>query len=376
MVVVASSRSGRTRWAVLTLIGIACLLIAVALVLVLPRGSGSRTPRPFVVNQGATSLTSFACVSAQRCYGSEGGAILASASRGVQWHAVVALPGADISSIWCDPRNGCQALATTRSGLVALSTVDGQRWTVAHSISSQEGEIWIARVECATQRLCWAGGGMGRSNDPGLMLKSSNAGSTWQREILPAGVAAISDIHCFSSTRCIAIAGVVPAQVPMGAGTNGFEMLLTTNGGQQWHIRFRSWDDSPGSLSCVGPRSCWMAVGPGIEQVPGKTTPLLRSDDGGATWHVVHVESSRYPGTLDCVTRSTCWSIGVARVGRSVDGGESWTVMKIPKASDVNFNWLSLACPTTTSCDLLTSSGPESVVVLTKVSVADAHRVT
>src|SRR5579871_3654001 len=106
MASVAGTRSGRTRWVVPISIGVVSLLLAILLALLFTGGRGNRTTRSFVVSQRATHLTSFACESATRCFGSEGGVIFTFANGGQRWHAVAALRGAAINNMWCDPLRG------------------------------------------------------------------------------------------------------------------------------------------------------------------------------------------------------------------------------------------------------------------------------
>ena len=80
-------------------------------------------------------------------------------------------------------------------------------------------------IACVSTQLCWAVGS-DPSGTVGVVLATSNGGTTWSPQILPSGTGPLTGISCASTSQCGAV-GSNPA------GTTG-SVVATTNAGTTW----------------------------------------------------------------------------------------------------------------------------------------------
>ncbi len=346
----------------------AVLVVVASFTLASARGASSSTM--IVVSQRASDLTALYCYSAQGCLGSTGNNIEASNDDGLHWRVVMAFigptGGTGIESFDCPARGICYAEGGAYPDAVVLATHDGQHW-VRHRLGDVGTSSWYPwAIACASASSCVVGGGSGQDNDAGVMYRTRNAGATWVRSVLPKKTAQIWSIQCVSVSDCVALAGIVPAHVPMGAGTNGFQIIASSNGGLTWTVRFQSGNYNPGDISCSGGATCWAALEPNLDQPALGTGPTLVSTNGGLSWRLLGLVEKQRPNVIACVSTTTCWGAqlgGSAQfAGISRDGGSRWTWQRLvalspPPAYPAGEPYYPiLTCGSTSSCLLLKST--------------------
>lgn len=150
------------------------------------------------------------------------------------------------------------------------------------------------------------------------ILRSANAGSSWDTTHVPAQV-----IHAFDFPS---------AAVGYGVGANG-SFLKTVNGGQTWGQPAVAQPDTLlqwVEVRCVDTLTCLAA---GYWALPGNTAipvkgELRRTTDGGATWTSVFSGTSPLMfRAVHCPTALACHAAGASGfMARSADGGATWTL--------------------------------------------------
>jgi hypothetical protein len=240
--------------------------------------------------------------------------------------------------------------------LVLHSADGGATWTAGRIPAVPTGEL--TSVTCPTPTRCLA---LGSSGDPtlappggpgaGLLLVSDDGGATWSPEAGAPTVPVLDGfkwpqdwIACPGPDRCLLggdqpyfsadggttwTAGSLPAGLPALGEVNGVPDVPALGEGQV-----------SGLLSCPSALDCALA-----------TVPSVRTTDGGATWQISTAPLSSVTGSavtgglvpsgLSCAAGGQCVAVGTLAgstgrlaVGRSVDGGGTWTVSALPTVTD------------------------------------------
>ncbi len=352
------------------------LVVVASFTLASARGAGSSTM--IAVSQRASDLTALYCYSAQDCLASTGNNIEASDDDGLHWRVVMAsigpTGGTGVESFACPAQGICYAEGGAYPDAVVVATLDGEHW-VRHRLGDAASSSWYPwAIACASAASCVVGGGSGQDNDPGVMYRTLNAGATWVRSVLPKKTAQIWSIHCLSESNCVALAGIVPAHVPMGAGTNGFQIIASSNGGLTWTVRYQSGNYNPGNISCSGTTTCWAALEPNLDQPALGTGPTLVSTNGGESWRPLGLAENQRPTVIACVSTTTCWAAQLGRsaqfAGISRDGGSRWTWQRLvalsppPAYPAGELYYPILTCGSISSCLLIKSTITAGEVLL------------
>ena len=257
----------------------------------------------------------------------------------------------------------CYAVGGSPPVAGVYTTNDLRHW-VRHDIPwTKRSDFFAWSLDCVSARECFVGGGNGQSNDPGSLYRTLDGGATWQRLNLPAKTAMVWSLSCPTSSDCVALAGLVPAQIPMGAGSDGFRVIVSTDGGRRWAVSYSSANYTPGTVSCAG-EHCVVASRPNQDLPALGTGPVLISDDGGRTWRAQR-GNGRRPNAVACPSVSRCVGLDVVEkslvyAGLSRDGGATWDWQVLPFPASAALVYLpndpQLQCLSTTSCVALTTS--------------------
>ncbi len=173
---------------------------------------------------------------------------------GATWSTGSVPPAAtSLDEVSCSGPLQCTALATlVGSGyfgtkLSLASTNDGGRsWTLAETVP------WVGEVNglsCPSADVClltgtitgtddiFGGGSTGgpyqRPYDQGVVLGTSDGGTSWQMQLQLGGNSAVSSVSCSTDNDCAAGVGgnLVSGNPPAGAGVE-----ITTDGGRNWQL--------------------------------------------------------------------------------------------------------------------------------------------
>ncbi len=256
--------------------------------------------------------------------------------------------------VTCTSTSTCYAAGDNGSqyGDIFGTTNAGSTWST-QTVPAQTGGINY--ISCPSATDCFAVGYV--SSVQGEILATTDAGGTWTAQTVPAGAADLYGIDCPSTAICYAV----------GLSSAGYgEILGTTDGGSTWSVQtLRSRKSYPAAIACTSTAVCH-AVGTNSAGY----AVVLATSDGGQKWSVQPVPSGLY-GLSDvaCTSATTCYAVGenVSLEGvvlTTADAGTTWTVQTLPSGS---MGTAGIACPTASTCyivgddtshagDLLTTS--------------------
>ena len=331
---------------------------------------------------GVDSLVGVACPSAAVCWavGSSGSAfssgpsvLLQSTDGGATWGAVpVPAPANGLDAISCGTVTTCTAVGA--SGSIVTTADGGATWTAQTPPSDAPG---FAGVACSSAKDCWATGGMtnasyfsigpiavGLSSSGGTVVATTDGGTTWTAQQLPADVASVGGISCADSTHCMAVAA---------AASYVSSMLLTTaDGGTTWTAAAPLGSAVATSIDCPTVATC--VAGGALPPLPGALQSqglglgsflavALTTVDSGAVWStgIVPTGAMMINNTM-CLDATHCWSVGAAAsaaggiqglVEESTDGGNTWTIERPPVQSPLE----GISCVDTYHCMAVGGTG-------------------
>src|SRR4051812_42012450 len=182
-------------------------------------------------------------------------------------------------------------------------------------------------VSAPSEQVVWASG------THGTYVKTVDGGQRWQVERVPDTAALdFRDIEAFSADLAYLLAA--------GPGEQS-RIYKTTNGGTDWALQFTN-HDPKGFFDCMAfwDRDHGIAVG---DPVDGKFQ-LIKTENGGKDWKPIPPE--KLPPAMDgegafaasgtCIAvqgKKNVWFVtggSAARVFRSSDAGETWSVVETP----------------------------------------------
>jgi photosystem II stability/assembly factor-like uncharacterized protein len=182
----------------------------------------------------------------------------------------------------------------------------------------------------------------------GVVLRTTNQGATWQ-DVSPPGAAGLQfrDIEAFNADHAVVMS--------IGANPGDFRIYVTADGGQTWNLTFVN-SEPAAFYDCMTffDKKRGLAVS---DPPDGLHFRVIATDDGGMSWHIT---GSQMPDVLpgefafaasgQCLTSDhghRAWlgtgGASQARVFRSDDRGESWTVAATPILSGPSAGIFALA---------------------------------
>jgi photosystem II stability/assembly factor-like uncharacterized protein len=214
----------------------------------------------------------------------------------------------------------------------------------------------VSDINCGGGTTCFLStfyGVGGNTALTGSTYVSHDGGHTWSAVTLPPGVAAATPVSCVSATWCAAGGGLLDPATGDPAAKKEMrdpELLVTTDGGSTWSMHA-------------------LPIAPDVEQLPA--------------YQSLPAETTYWPGIVDAVD---CTAVGVCNVMahvlnstnvnggmipdnliflRTTDDGSVWAQTVLPERSSEagdeeqvpNGNGAALACPTASSCVVLSVLG-------------------
>jgi photosystem II stability/assembly factor-like uncharacterized protein len=275
----------------------------------------------------------------------ERGAVLRTLDGGRSWSLAPALPKGvgRLAGVSCPATTFCMAVgvSTTDTRAIAVISHDaGQRWS---DVALPRGEEELNLVTCPTRRSCIAEGEVEAAvGDPGggfrlSIITTGNDGSTWKRHSIatngaaPLGIPHFSGLTCATPTHYLLVGDATP---PDGSPTG--MIALSTDGGTSWTYQaVPARTTILNGISCASATQCAVAGG-GIGPRGGINRDLLATNDGGITWTSRAVPSSTVgldgvscPCAMSCIAAGYSLSVtdGSAEPAAAIvlsDGGTTW----------------------------------------------------
>ena len=235
---------------------------------------------------------------------SNAAAVVATTDGGRIWNAQN-LPGdvTALDGVSCPTPTDCWAVGTTSlsKGIIVATVNGGSTW---NSQSLPTGIRTLNEVSCPTPSHCWAVGAT--SSNVGAVVATTDGGGTWSSQglpsdigqTLPSGLYALNGVSCATSSDCWAVGA---------SSSNAGIVVATTNGGSTWSSQSLPSNVSLlDGASCPTSGHCW-AVG----ATSSHAGVVVATTNGGGTW-----DSQRLPSGISilkgisCPTGSGCRAVG------------------------------------------------------------------
>jgi len=322
---------------------------------------------------GGSTISDVICPSTTICFASavsgSSAVMLASANDGATWSVQLSVPRNGMDAVSCFSVTSCVAVggysaSATSSVGIAYATTNGTTW---HALTLPAGTAEVGWVKCLAPDYCWADtsknaglrtidGGLTWTAMPllttsptgasiynndlafvsatrgfvvsdtacdsytspcqGFIQDTTNGGASWSWESTPAGMSALIDISCPSTTECLAV------------GSSGIfgQGYMTFNGGATWaptNVPFGML--SADGVACPDTESCYIV---GFSSFYPDAAAIFATTDAGATWQVQPVSGGiSYLNAVSCATASNCVAGGginatsMSGVAVTTDGG-------------------------------------------------------
>lgn len=198
--------------------------------------------------------------------------------------------------------------------------------------SLAESRVLFIGVAPVSGRVAWLSGSRG------TWARTTDGGSTWVTGTVPgADSLQFRDVHAVDERTAWLLS--------IGTGEDS-RIYHTTDGGATWVEQFRN-TDPRAFYDCFAFWDARRAVV--ISDAVGDTIVLRRTEDGGRTWPLVTGLPPAVAGEGHFAASGTCviargdrfaWfgsgAGRVARVGRTTDGGRTWTLVNTPIVQDAS----------------------------------------
>ena len=286
----------------------------------------------------------------------------------------------EVNDVSCVSLMDCVAVSQTDTnqgqvpaGVILHTTDGGSTW---HTQSMLAGVRTLTGIACVSATTCET---VGTSSPAakGVVFGTTDAGATWHAQVLPSGVHQLNGISCTSAAKCIAVGGCAyTGALRCGAGEPAV-IIATTDGGARWTSQgVPTGIRQLNGVACASAVVC-EAVGRAGSSVAPRKGIILGTSNGGMTWNAQSVPGGIQELTsVACPSVTRCEAVGdtslsvVASSGAVVgttDAGTIWSVQQTP--SDVG-GLYGIACPSVTRC-VATAIGKIGGPVLAAITTTD-----
>lgn len=269
-------------------------------------------------------LSAIACASPRSCTavgqvgltGAGPGAILTTVDSGATWELQsVPVGTTDVTAVDCRPGRRCTALGVVSGRVTVLAPTSTGIWEPGGVLPTV---VTATALSCTDASYCWATATQPVDVDHviGVIAATSDGGTTWALQRVPAGTGALQGIACHSGatggtrTSCTAVG--TTSTIISGSRVGQGVVLTTENGGSSWTA-----EPVPSTIADLLGESCGagpcVAVGTTVTTSSQAGIAILtgvvgRTRSVGKRASVAHVA---LPLTaVSCVTMSVCVMVG------------------------------------------------------------------
>ncbi|HEY5096890.1 MAG TPA: hypothetical protein VII46_02540 [Acidimicrobiales bacterium] len=162
------------------------------------------------------------------------------------------------------------AAGSPNGAAVVATTNGGSTWSLQPIPATV---AYLSGISCSDRRHCAAVGQT--ANGPGAILTTADGGATWQAAAVPPGVLDVTAVACLADRRCLAT----------GSTASGTAALVSTSAQAGWVQRGTLPPALSGAtgISCPDNQQCWVTVHSSLD-VDHVAGAVAVTTDGGATW--------------------------------------------------------------------------------------------
>ncbi len=301
----------------------------------------------------SNALLSISCYSATNCMAGTYDGVEATTNGGQTWLSTAALPtgAGNMYGISCYTSTSCVAVGANNSfssGLVLSTTNFGSSWTT----DSIPSGIALMSVACSSSGCVSVGGSPANSSANAAAIYSSSPNTSWSSASVPTGLPGLADVSCENQTTCEAV----------GSSSTSGAAMETTDSGATWTAITAPPSSSVfASISCESPSLC---VGAGSLNTGGIFLDF--SSGIGATWLQASVPQGALTlPVISCPTSTTCYTGGYnGSTGPYLEvtnnGGASWSFQALPQSSGVT-TIESISCASVSDCVVFADNTSTSI---------------
>ena len=277
------------------------------------------------VPSAVSYLSAVACASTRVCTavgqigltGVGPGAVLTTANGGATWVLQsVPVGTTDVTAVDCWTGGQCSALGVVAGRVTTLIPSSPGNWGAGGAMPPVASAA--TALSCIDSRYCWATATQSVDVDHAVAVigATSDGGTTWALQPLPAGTGALRDIDCTSGTTGAArtsCTAVGTTSTILGGARVGQGVVLTSNNGGA------SWISAPVAsttadllgVSCAAGHC--VAVGTTVASASQAGVAILTGAADGADlgWRRASVDHVALPlAAVSCVSLSACLMVG------------------------------------------------------------------
>ena len=214
---------------------------------------------------------------------------------------------------------------------ILFRTQDGGRTWTPYQILPNGSPPRICGISVASDSVIYA---CGAFDGPAVILKSEDAGESWQAMDLRAQAGTLIDVHFFSPDTGIVVGGAPFQQITDLAKLHAV-VLTTTDGGASWQVRHAGTNDGQ-----WGWKIFFRNRQDGyVSMESGAMGMILRTADGGLSWTEQIVANNRRLQAIGFFDENLGWVGGHNVSSVTTDGGNTWQTTKLsdlPQSDGLN----------------------------------------
>ncbi|MBN2362975.1 hypothetical protein JXL83_02460 [candidate division WOR-3 bacterium] len=248
------------------------------------------------------------------------GLVMRSEDGGQTWSrkpVQAAFPNEGVGSIYSLDKY--RSWASGSNGAICFTTDAGETWIQKND--SQTVGYLLGGVKAFNSLVVWAVGGSTGANDSGIIVRTTDGGTTWQRQAVGTEV-----------DSCYLITISAPDTSCAWAVGHGYIVMRTTDGGQAWNnvSPYAVSGNDANGIVAFDKDNAWVVM---------DYNNVFRTTDGGQTWNKQTVPvTDQFITRISAIDRNTAWAVGSqsnapfnhGAILYTSDGGDNWVEQTNP----------------------------------------------